>query len=176
MGMPPNCEYWWSTKQPQVTDLRWASSDLVTSERYWAGFQVTKLFHNATVSHCDHFCCYICICCLKLHQADYKVEEFFWFFLTSIWWGSTQLQSIYYLRRILISRPPRVFRRFKRRSCIFLSQYYAVLKMTDAIRFQDNMDDISQRKFSMKIIIFSFKFLLTLFPIVLLIIIYLQFR
>ena len=34
------------------------------------------------------------------------------FFLTSIWWGSTQLQCIYYLRRILISRPPRVFRRF----------------------------------------------------------------
>ena len=59
---------------------------------------------------------------------------------------------------------------------IFLSQYYAVLKMTDAIRFQDNMDDISQRKFSMKIIMFSFNFLLTLFPIVLLIIIYLQFR
>ena len=38
-------------------------------------------------------------------------------FLTSIWWGSTQLQCIYYLRRILISRLPRVFRRFKRRSC-----------------------------------------------------------
>ena len=65
------------------------------------------------------FCCYICICCLKLHQADYQVEEgFFCFFFTSIWWGSTQLQCIYYLRRILISRPLRVFRRFKRCSCI----------------------------------------------------------
>ena len=31
--------------------------------------------------------------------------------------GATELQCIYYLCRILISRPPRVFRRFKRRSC-----------------------------------------------------------
>ena len=46
-----------------------------------------------------------------------RLKSFFLFFLTSIWWGSTQLQCIYYLRRILISRPPRVFRRFKRRSC-----------------------------------------------------------
>ena len=52
--MPPNREYWWSTKQPQVTDLPtvWLP---VTSERYWASFQVTRLFHKATVSHCDHF-------------------------------------------------------------------------------------------------------------------------
>ena len=32
--------------------------------------------------------------------------------------GGTLLQCIYYLCRILISRPPRVFRRFKRRSCL----------------------------------------------------------
>ena len=56
-----------------------------------------------------------CICCLKLHQADYKdylfIISFFIFFywgegggggsLTSIWiwwaWGITQLQRIYYL-------------------------------------------------------------------------------
>ena len=39
------------------------------------------LFHSATV-----FCCYICtcICCLKLHQADYQVGEGFF---NSIWWG-----------------------------------------------------------------------------------------
>ena len=51
----------------------------------------------------------------------------FCFFKTSIWWGSTQLQCIYYLCRILISRPPRVFRRFKRRSCCILpvGQIYA---------------------------------------------------
>ena len=29
-----------------------------------------RLFHTATI-----FCCNICICCLKLHQADHKVEE-----------------------------------------------------------------------------------------------------
>ena len=33
-----------------------------------------RLFHIATI-----FCCYICICCLKLHQADYKVEELVFF-------------------------------------------------------------------------------------------------
>ena len=48
-----------------------------------------------------------------------KLKRFF--YLTSIWWGGTQLQCIYYLRRILISRPPRVFRRFKRRSWLPLT-------------------------------------------------------
>ena len=44
--------------------------------------QVPRLFHNATVSQCDHFCCYTCtcICCLKLHQVR---EVFF----NSIWCG-----------------------------------------------------------------------------------------
>ena len=53
-----------------------------------------RLFHTATI-----FCCYICICCLKLHQADYKVKEvfFFFFFFTSIWWGTTQLSNLYWL-------------------------------------------------------------------------------
>ena len=27
----------------------------VTSEKCWASFQVTRLFHKATVSHCNHF-------------------------------------------------------------------------------------------------------------------------
>ena len=104
-----------STKQPQVT-VGLPCSDQVTSERYWAGFQVTRLFHNATISQCDHFfCCYICICCLKLHQADYKVEEFF-FNLNFVGEHSAPMY-IYDLFRILISRPPRIFRRFKRRSC-----------------------------------------------------------
>ena len=30
------------------------------------------------------FCCDICICCLKLHQADYQVEEGFLFFLFNL--------------------------------------------------------------------------------------------
>ena len=42
-----------------------------------------------------------------------RLKSFFIYFLTSIWWGSTQLQCIYYLRRILISRPPRVTRVFQ---------------------------------------------------------------
>ena len=120
LGMRPNREYWWSTKQPQawqVTDLRWQ----LGFQWHRRGIELVfksldcftkRLFPTATI-----FCCYICIYCLKLHQADYKVEEFFFFF-TSIWWGSTQLQCIYYLRRILISRPPRVIRRIKRRSCL----------------------------------------------------------
>ena len=42
-----------------------------------------RLFHSATI-----FCCYICtcICCLKLHRADYHVGEFF--FLPQFWWGA----------------------------------------------------------------------------------------
>ena len=67
-----------STKQPQVTDLTSVSpltvGPPVTSERYWACFQVTRLFHSATIC----FCCYICICWLKLHRADYQIEEFFY--------------------------------------------------------------------------------------------------
>ena len=75
--------------------------------------QVPRLFHNATVSQCDHF--------LLLHMYMYLLFE------TSPGWrgffklnfvGATELQCIYYLCRILISRPPRVFRRFKRRSCL----------------------------------------------------------
>ena len=38
------------------------------SDLYWARCQVTRLFHNATVSWCDHFLDATCICCLKLHQ------------------------------------------------------------------------------------------------------------
>ena len=73
--------------------------------------QVPRLFHNATVSQCEHF--------LLLHMYMYLLFETspVWrVFLNSIWWA-TQLQCIYYLCRILISRPPRLFRRFKRRSC-----------------------------------------------------------
>ena len=66
----------WQTWPPLTVGLP------VTSERYWASFQVTRLFHKVTVSQCDNFffCCHICLCCLKLHQADYKIEEFLGFF------------------------------------------------------------------------------------------------
>ena len=33
------------------------------------------------------FCCYICICCLKLHQANYHVEEFWIIFFIFLWVG-----------------------------------------------------------------------------------------
>ena len=117
--------------QMHMTNERYQQNTTATSDwldlRWQLGFhwhrrgielvlQVPRLFHNATVSQCNHFfCCYICTCiCLKLHQADYQVGEVFF---TSILVGGTQLQCIYYLCPILISRPPRVFRRFKRRSC-----------------------------------------------------------
>ena len=83
--------------------------------------QVPRLFHNATVSQCDHF--------LLLHMYMYLLFE------TSPGWrgffklnfvGATELQCIYYLCRILISRPPRVFRRFKRRSCLKMHPFGGV--------------------------------------------------
>ena len=132
--MRPNNEYWWSTKQPQVTQTcadQLAVGLPVTSERYWASFQVTRLFHKATVSNCDHF----------LLQHRYLLFETSpgWSqgwrgFFTSIWWGSTQLQCIYYLRRTLISRPPRVFRRFKRRSCYQMCSKIAISYMVACVR------------------------------------------
>ena len=33
------------------------------------------------------FSCYICICCLKLQQADYHVEEFLIIPILTFWWG-----------------------------------------------------------------------------------------
>ena len=140
--MPPNREHWWSTKQPQVTDLRWVLTPAltvglpVTSERHWPSFQVTRLFHKATVSHCDLF--------LLLHMYLLFETSPGWlqcwrgFFLTSIWWGSTQLQCIYYLRRILISRPPRVFRRFKRRSCSFRYVLHDLISLLAGTRLYIN--------------------------------------
>ena len=68
------------------------------------------------------FCCYICICCLKLHQALITMLSFYkGGYLDLVGEHCTQLQCIYVFTiccRILISRPPRVFRRFKRRSCL----------------------------------------------------------
>ena len=92
----------WQTWPPLTVGLP------VTWERYWASFQVTRLFHKATVSQCDHFILLHMYLLFETSPGWYKVKEVF---LTPIWWGSTQLQCIYYLRRILISRPPRVFRR-----------------------------------------------------------------
>ena len=101
-----------STKQPQVTDFTSVSPKTVglpvTSERYWACFQVTRLFHSATIFAATYV---FAVWNFPGLSTRWKI------FFTSIWWGSTQLQCIYYLRLILISRPPRVFWRFKHRSC-----------------------------------------------------------
>ena len=107
----------------QQNSHKWQTWDL----RWQLGFQwhlrgielvlpVPRLFHNATVSQCDHF--------LLLHMYMYLLFEISpgwlpgWrgFFKLNLV-GDTQLQCIYYLCPILISWPQRVFRRFKRRSC-----------------------------------------------------------
>ena len=112
-----NSHTWQDLRPPLTVGLP------VTSERYGA---VPRLFHNATVSQRDHF--------LLLHmymyllfetsQADYQVGEGVFFKLNLV--GGTQLQCIYYLCCILISRLPRVFRRFKRRSCSYCEQKYYI--------------------------------------------------
>ena len=125
--MPPNREYWWSTKQPQVTDLRWQ----LGFQWHQRGIELvfksldcfTKpLFHTATFFAAT----YVFVVWNFTRLITRVVFFFFFFFLTSIWWGSTQLQCICYLRRILISRPRRVFRRFKRRSCF---SYFGALEV-----------------------------------------------
>ena len=84
LGMRLNHEYWckctwrtnginktaghkWLTLPPLTVGLP------VTSERYWASFQVTRLFHKATVSQCDHF---FATTYRKLNQVDYQIEIF----------------------------------------------------------------------------------------------------
>ena len=104
--------------------------------------QVPRRFHNATVSQCDHF--------LLLHMYMYLLFE------TSPGWrgffklnlvGATQLQCIYYLCPILISRPPRVFRRFKRRSCVDLSS----VKSSDMhLRISQKIPEPPMTQISMK--------------------------
>ena len=121
LGMRLNHEYWckctWRTNSNHKTatsDLTWPPLTVglpVTSERYWASFQVTRLFHIATVSQCDH--CFAATYVFVVWNFTRLITRL----ITSIWWGSTQLQCIYYLHHILIPKPPRVFLHFKRRSC-----------------------------------------------------------
>ena len=126
--MRPNHEYWcectWRTNGINNTaisdrlDLRWQLS----YQWHRRGIELvfksldcfTKwLFHSATIFLLPHM--YLLFETSPGWLQDWRV---LFLFLTSIWWGSTQLQCIYFLRRILISRPPRVFRRFKRCSCL----------------------------------------------------------
>ena len=76
---------------------------------------VTRLFHSVTVSQSDHFSDATCIYCLKLF--------FFLFFFGGGGGGGGALSSNVFTIswRVLIStRPPRVFRHFKRSSCTTL--------------------------------------------------------
>ena len=72
-----------STKQPQVTDLTSVSPLTVglpvTSERYWASFQVTRLFHSFFAAT------YVYV----VWNFTRLITRLKYFFLTSIWWGST---------------------------------------------------------------------------------------
>ena len=151
-----NHEYWceciWQTndinKTAQWTDLTVGLP--VTSERYWASFPVNRLFHNATVSQCDHFfCCYTRICCLKLWIFTRLITRMK-IFLRGVggrvgWSGGRGLprfgggalsSSVFTIWcRILISRPPRVYRRFKCRSCFYIR--YQPYKLVSHINIVD---------------------------------------
>ena len=112
-----------------------ASSDI--GETWIELVLVTRLFHSATVSQCDHFLDATCICCSKLncftvrlfHSATifgmlhvFVVWNFFFFFGGGGGgggggWGALSSNVFTVWWCILISRPPRVFRHFKRRPC-----------------------------------------------------------
>ena len=112
-----------STKQPQVTDLTsvdsWASSDTRKVLSYFSSHLTVSQSDYITVRPFYFASTYVFVV-WNFTRLLTRLKSFVVVFLTSIWWRSTQLQCIYYLHRILISRPPRVFRRFKRRSCLFL--------------------------------------------------------
>ena len=80
-----------STKQPQLSewlDLRWQLGVQWHRRGIELVLQVPRLFHNATVSQCDHF--------LLLHMYMYLLFEASpgwlpgWrgFFLPQFWWGA----------------------------------------------------------------------------------------
>ena len=93
LGMPPNREYWWSTKQPQVTDL----------PRWQFGFQWRRRGIELVFKSLDCFtlrpffaATYVFVVWNFTRLMITRLKSFFFvFFLTSIWWGSTQLQCIY---------------------------------------------------------------------------------
>ena len=105
------------TKQPQVTDLTSVSPFTVglpvTSERYWASFQVTGLFHSATIFLLLHM--YLLCETSPGWLSGWRV--FFFLNLDLVGKHSAPMYLLFAPYK-LISRPPRVFRRLKRRSCL----------------------------------------------------------
>ena len=123
LEMRLNLDYWcectWQTNginetaTTQVTDLTVRLR--VTSETCIELVLGTRLFHIATVncSHCDHFWMLHVFVVWNFTRFLFIYLFIYFFFLGGVlssnvfttWW------------HILISRPPRVFRHFKRRSC-----------------------------------------------------------
>ena len=86
--MWPNHEYWWSAKQPQVTDLRWQLGF------QWHRRGIELVSSHLTVSQSDCFtlrpffaATYVFVV-WKILQADYKVADFFKFFLPQFGGGA----------------------------------------------------------------------------------------
>ena len=119
LEMRLNHEYWcepectcMANEQYQQNSHKWETWQLgfQTLERYWASFQVTRLFHSAT----NFF-----------NQTDYWNEGFCIFFYIFIYLfiflggggGVISSNAFTIWCCILISRSPRVIKRFKRRSC-----------------------------------------------------------
>ena len=70
-----NCHKW-QTWPPFTVGLP------VTSERYSASFQVTRLFHKVTVSQCDHFFAATYVFVLNVTRLITRLKSFvlfFWF-------------------------------------------------------------------------------------------------
>ena len=85
-----------------------------------------RLFHTATI-----FCCYICICCLKLHQADYKVEECFFSFFLPRFGGGPLSSNVFTICAVFWSLGRRgYFKHFKRRSCNCYAVYTIISYIT----------------------------------------------
>ena len=100
-----------STKQPQVTDfdLRWQLGFQWHRRGIELVFKsldcfIKRLFHSLTIFLLLHV-----FVVWNFTRLITRLKIFF----TLIWWGSTQFQCTYYLRRILISRPPRVISAFQ---------------------------------------------------------------
>ena len=100
-----------STKQPQNKRQTWQSGfQWHWRYLYWASFQVTRLFHSATVFWMLHE-----FVVLNFTRLITRMKIFWG---VGMGMGGALSSNVFTLWcRILISRPPWVFRRFKRRSC-----------------------------------------------------------
>ena len=109
-----------ANEQYQQSSHKWKTWQLgfQTLERYWASFQVTTLFHSATIFFQPG------------RLLEWRVFNYYFFmylfifiylfiYLFFIFLGGAVLSSNAFTIWccIPISRPPRVIRRFKRRSC-----------------------------------------------------------